>query len=102
MATREGLGFVVKPTAPDRTDGVDDVFRRHSSRWSGNCVACRQSTLAGDDLFAGLQNRGASGAMDGAVNAASAEEGRVGGIHDGVASLAGDVARALYDEQAVG
>jgi hypothetical protein len=102
VAARECLGFVLKPTAPDRTYGVDDVFRGQVSRWGGDCAAGRQTPLAGDDLSAGLQNRGTSGAMDGAVNAASAEEGRVSGIHDGVASDARDVARTLYDEQAVG
>ena len=88
--------------APDWPDGVNDVLRRQSTCGSSNGLACRKPSLARDDRLAGFENRRAPGAMDGAVHAATAHQGRVRGIHDGVAGFAGDVARTRDDEQAVG
>ena len=84
---------------PDR---VNHVFCSQPSCGSGNRLARRQPALAGDDCSARLKNRRTSGAMDGAIHTASSHERRVRGIDDGIAGFARDVARALYDEQAVG
>src|SRR5271165_3422634 len=99
MATRQRLGFALSASTPNRADRVDDVFRSQSSSRSGNRVAGRQSTLAGDNFFASFQNRRASGAMDRAVHAASTHQRGVRSIHDGIASLARDVARSGDDQR---
>ena len=102
MATRQRFGLALTAAAPNWSNGVDHILRSQSPSRGGNGTARRQSTLAGDDLFARCENRRASRAMDGAVHAASAHEGRVRGVDDGIADLARDVARTLDDQHAVG
>ena len=102
MATGQGFFFALLAAAPNRPDGVNHVPGSQSPSRSGDCLACGQSPLTGDDGLAGFQNRRTTGAMDGAVDTASAHEGGVRSVHDGVAGFARDVARTLDDEQAVG
>ena len=48
----------------------------------------------GHDALALFEDGGASSAVDGAVDTASAEEGRVGGVDDGFGGFFGDVGGA--------
>src|ERR1035438_465120 len=94
MATGKRFWLTLLAPAPDRTDGVDDVARRQASRGSCDCLSGGKTADAPDNLPAGIEDRWASGAMDGAIHTATAEQGRVGGVHDGIGLLASDVARA--------
>jgi hypothetical protein len=49
-----------------------------------------------DDYLAGFQDGWPSSPMNRAVDAASAHQRRVGGVHDGIAGFASNIARAGY------
>ncbi|RCI09025.1 hypothetical protein L249_4974 [Ophiocordyceps polyrhachis-furcata BCC 54312] len=79
--------------AVDGADGVNDMF-------GGQFVASGDPGLAGGattDEAALMNEVGAGSAVDGAVDAASAHEGRVGGVDDGVEPELGDVAAGDAD-----
>lgn len=82
------------PAVPDRADGVDDPFGREFAGGRGDRAAGRQAVgvLFAPYLLALFEYRGAAGLVDGAVHAVAAEEGGVGGVHDGVDGQFGDVA----------
>src|SRR6266446_5362546 len=88
IARREQLRLPPRPAPPHPTDGVDDVARRQP-------VAARDARFAGGAAAKGAALRDelrAGRAMDRAVDAASAEEGGVRGIDDGIDVELGDVA----------
>src|ERR1035438_5422242 len=99
MATGQGFRFALLAAAPNWTDGVNNILRRQAARGSGDGLASRQAPLTRDDGFAGFEDRWPSCAMDSAVNAATTHEGRVRGIHDGIAGFAGDVALSGDDQR---
>jgi hypothetical protein len=70
---------------------MDDVARPHQPAPRDDRLPRRAGPDAGDDRPALLENRGAAGAMDGAVDAAAPQEPRVGGVDDGVRVLESDV-----------
>src|ERR1700744_47943 len=81
------------PTAPARTDGMDDMPRR-------KIVAARDFRIAGfaaAERFAFAQKLLARGTMDRAVDAAAAEQAFVGRIDDCVDIELGDVAERDLD-----
>ncbi len=80
IAGGEELGFAVVAVVPYGTHRVDDVFRRQAVTF-GDLGLARFATAEGHAFF---QQGGAGGSMDGAVDAASAEQGFVGGVYDGV------------------
>ncbi len=102
MAAGQGFRFSLPAAAPNRADGVNDILGGQSASRGSDSLAGGKASLLRDDGFAGIKNRWASCAMDSAIDAATAHEGGVRGVHDGVASFTGDVARSFYDEEAVG
>lgn len=96
IAGRQKSVFIRLSAAPDRTNGVDDVFAIEIVTLGEFGVA----GLAAAEAAALLEQAGAGGAMNGAIYAASAEKGTVGGIDDGVDVLFGDV--ALNDKDFTG
>jgi len=82
------LGLVRIAALPDRSDGMDHVFRRQ-------VAGCRRLRVAGraaaEEPRLG-ENRGAAGSVDRPVDAASSEERRVRRVHDCVRGLHRDVA----------
>ncbi len=88
VATGEQPVLAPLAAAPDRAYGVDHVTRRETKAWRD----LRLSGVAAAELRARRAKLGASGAMDGAVDAAAAEQGLIGGIDDGVDLKPGDVA----------
>src|SRR5271165_3428643 len=100
MATGQRLGFATVTPAPERADGVNDILRDQPAGGRGNRLSRGKATDAPNNLFAGFENRGASGAMDCAVHTSSAQQRRVGGVHDGVGLLASDISRACDQEDA--
>src|SRR5271165_6827960 len=98
MAAGECYRLVTIAATPHRPNRVNYVLRRQPASWRGDSLTCGQSSLPIDDCLAGLEDRGTTRAMDSAVYAASAHQRGVGGIHDGVAGFARDVARTGDDE----
>src|ERR1035437_2060756 len=94
MAARKRFRLTLLAAAPDRTDGVDDVARRRTSRGSCDCLSRGKTADATDNLPASIEDRRPSCTMNGAIHTAAAEQGRVGCVHDGVGPLASYVARA--------
>src|SRR5690242_12827508 len=78
---------------PDRADGVNDPFRGEPVTFGDLCLAGR--TTAEHATF--LQQLRPGGAMDRAIHAAAAQQGRVGRIHDRVHALLRDVASDDFD-----
>src|SRR4029450_6703994 len=58
--------------------------------------------VAAAEAFARLEDRGTAGAVDGAVDAAAAEQRRVGGVDDRVHTCRGDVALRELDALGAG
>ena len=88
IATREQFVFAVIAVVPDRADRVNDPF-------GGQFVAARDFGLAGGataERAAFRQQLRARRAMNRAVHTATAEQRRVGGIHNRVHALLRDVA----------
>ncbi len=90
---RQQLLLTVEAAVPHRPDGVDDE-------------ACGQPVTAGQLRVTGVaaaecsalgQEIGPRGAVDGAVDSASAEQRPVGGIDDGVDLELGDVRRDRFE-----
>src|ERR1019366_7313896 len=101
MATGQRFRLTLLAAAPERADGMDDVARRQASGGCCDCLSGGKAANAIHNLPAGLQDRRPSCAMDGPVHTTSAEQGRVGGVHDGVGLFAGDVAGTEDHENAV-
>ena len=105
VATGQDCGLIVVSAAINGTDRVDDVFGWKAASRREDCFACGETAGLhfGYDAFAFFEDGGSSGAVDGAIDTASAEEGRVGGIDDGLGGLFGDVGGAVeVDELVVG
>ena len=84
--------------APDRPDGVQDVT-------GGQVTSAGRLHVAGvapAELAALVENRRPTRAVDRAVDAATAEQRRVGRVHDGVDVLLGDVAEDEFDHAYAG
>lgn len=93
VGSGELCGFVLPATMPDRADGVDDVAGGQAVAGSDFCLAC----LAAVELAAfGKQLRPGS-AVNGTVHPASAQQGVVGGVDDGVNGQGGDVGNGDFD-----
>lgn len=78
------LGLLTIVTAVDWPNGVNDMSRRQISASGDHRLASRESPwiLCFSDLLAGLQNRWTTGAMNCAINAATAQQSRVGCVYD--------------------
>jgi hypothetical protein len=98
VARRELLLLALAAPAPDRSDGVEHVPRPQTT---GTCClgVARPATA---ELSALPQDRRAAGAVDGAVDAAAAEQRRIGGVHDRMHILLGDVADDELDHDVAG
>jgi hypothetical protein len=84
----EQVGLASVSARPDRADSVDDVG-------GGEAAGGGSDGLAGGaaaDPAARSHDVGATGAVDGPIHAASAPEGSIGSVHDGIDPLNGDVA----------
>jgi hypothetical protein len=88
------LGLAPVMSSINRTNGMNHVFRRKVSGRGDHGLAGREplGILCPANFTASLQNRWPTGAVDGAVNAASTQESRVGRVNDRVNLVAGDVA----------
>jgi len=76
--------FLVFSILPDGPDGMDDVFRRQLAAGGDDGFAGGAATLAVADGAAFFEDGRAAGAVDGAVDAATAEQRAVGRVDDGV------------------
>jgi hypothetical protein len=88
VAQREQAILVVCASAPDRTNGVDHIA---GGQAEARCDL-RLPGLAPAKPGAGRAELRPRGAMDGAIDPATAKQGFVGGIHDGINVEGGDVA----------
>ena len=79
VAGREEVGLAGVAAAPDRADRVDDVASRARPPAAGRA---RVAGLAAAERPALVEELGPGGAMDRAVDAAAAEQARVGGVDD--------------------
>jgi len=94
VASGEKFGIWPRVAVTDWTDGVDDVFCRQIA---GSCdcrLASRQALRKTGcaELAAFFKYARTAATMDGPVDAASAEESAVSGVHDDVDVLRRDVA----------
>ena len=67
-----------------RADGVDDPARVETARGGGDRLSGEALAVPGTQLAAGREDRGASAAVDGAVDSAAAEERGVRRVDDRV------------------
>ncbi len=88
VAGGEFLVFVVVSSAPDGPDGVKDPLGRKAE--AGSSFGFTGS--AAIQIAAGVEQFGAGGAMDGAVDTAAAEQRGVGRVDDDIDVQCGDVA----------
>lgn len=84
IGIRQQFFFAVMAAVPDRAYGVDDIFGGQVAAGGDDGFAGGAAALFGADRAAFFQDRGAAGTMDGAVYAAAAEQGAIGGIDDGI------------------
>src|SRR6476660_8730752 len=79
-----GVGFAA--AAHDGAHGVDYIFSGKVTGRGDDSLACGQSAreLPAANFPALLEDAGAAAAVDGAINAATAEKSTVGGVDDGV------------------
>lgn len=99
IATGEGCGFVACASAIiDGTHGVDNIFCSEAASGGEDGLAGGETVDFGDDALALFEDGRTAGTMDGAIDAASAEEGRIGGVDDGFGGLFGDVGGAVEFE----
>ena len=92
VAARQDLRLSRSAPSPDGPHGVDDVAARKPTGRGENGFPGGKRTLLGADPPALFEDRGTARAMDGAVDAAAAQERRVRGVDDGVDVLAREVA----------
>ena len=85
--------------ANDRADSVDYIFGGKISSRGDNRLTGRQTLRKAGlaQLAALFEDARAAAAMDGPVHPASAEQGVIGGVDDGVYLLRGDVAHQDVD-----
>ena len=95
VARREQLVLAAAAAVPDGADRVDDVARRKVARGGG----LRLAGLAAAEPPALLQDRWPAGAVNGAVDAAAAEQRPVGRVDDRVCGMLRDV--SLHDPDAI-
>src|ERR1700722_13603564 len=98
MTAGQGFGFAAFAVFVDWTDGVDDEFGREASAVGDDGAAGSEAADFCDDGFALGEDGWAACAVNGAVHPSSAEEGRVGGVDDGVGGFFGDVGRTVEGE----
>ncbi len=85
---------------PDRPDGMNNVACRQTACGRSHGLTLWKRPLLRDDLAAMLFNFRSAGGVNGAVNATSTHQRRVGGIHNGVSLLARDVGWTGDDKRA--
>ena len=88
VGRRQELGLAAVAAVPHRPDGVDDPAGGEAEARRGPGVAGGAAPERG----AGIGEPGTGRGEDGAADAAAAGQAGVGGVHDGVGGLAGDVA----------
>ena len=98
MAASQRLGFAAIASTPERPHGMDYMPRSELTTAGRHRFACRQPTNSIDYLPAFVQNRRTSRAMDRAVDSASAEQRRIGRIHDRIGLFARDIAWTGNDQ----
>jgi len=90
---RKGGMFAMGAIVPDGADGVND-------KAGGQVVAAGDFCIAGGATVkrpAFFQQGGAGSPMYGAIDAASAEQGGVGGVNDRIGFATGDIALNNFD-----
>ena len=92
MATGQRLGFAVFASTPERTHSVDYMFCSKPASRSGHSLSGRKPADARNNFPAGIQNRRATGAMDGAVHTSSPKQRGVRRVHNGIGVLASNIA----------
>ncbi|MNN57230.1 hypothetical protein D3C81_1722070 [compost metagenome] len=94
VAVGVGKLFVLALAAamPDRADRVDHVRRGQAPARGDHCLAGGATAVRVADRAAGLHDGGAAGPVDGAVDAAAAQQAAVGRVDDGIDFHPGDVA----------
>ena len=90
VAGREKFGFPSRAAVPDGTDGMYDVTGLQSITLGHPGLAGRTSP----DAPALPEKFGAGRPVYGAINAAAAQQGMVGCVHDGIDIQCGDVGDA--------
>src|SRR5258708_6346891 len=93
IARGQKIRFAPRPAAPYRTHGVDDVPGREPVTARDLRItrrAAAEQTAFGEQLRTG-------GTMDRTVDTSSAEEGRIGGVDDGVDGERGDVGLTRFE-----
>ena len=97
-ARRQELRLAPASALPDGSDGVDDPAGGEVEAWRG----LRLARLAAAVQSTGVDQLGAGGPVDRAVDAATAQEGRVGRVDDRVDRLLGDVAANDLEHRLIG
>src|SRR5262249_20677762 len=78
----------------NRSDGVDHVSGGEASAGCDDGLSGWQTADLFHNLFASSEYRWSTRTMNCTVHAASAQQGRVRGVHDGVCSFGGNVGGA--------
>ena len=91
----QSFSLAVLAAAINRTHRVNDVFCGKLSAGSDHGLSSGQRSNPADDLAAFGQDRRASCTMNRAIHSASAQQGRIRGIHNRVGGFFGDIGRAM-------
>ena len=92
IASGQQVVFVAGTSAPDRAYGVEDPFCGKVEPGRGLCRAGG----AAAQLFAGSEEFLACRPVDGSIDAASAEQGGIGGVYDGIDGQFGNVSANYF------
>src|SRR5262249_33656748 len=84
IAAGERAGLVALAAVVNRPYGVDDVLCEKATACRDDSLAGGESVNLGHDASALFEDGRSTGAMDRAIDASSTQQGRVGGIDDGV------------------
>src|SRR5262249_4286293 len=84
VAALKYLWLIGHAALPHGADGVDHVSRFQLCAGSGNGLACGQCAALFADPFALFEQRRTGSAMNGAIDATAAEQGRVGCVDYGI------------------
>jgi hypothetical protein len=84
VAALEDLRLIHLSALPHGSHRMDDVTGLEIARWRGYSLARRETSALVANFAAFFKKRWTGGAMNCTINASAAEQGRVGGIHNGI------------------
>lgn len=95
MAARQSLRFAVSSAAINRPYRMNYVFCRKPPASRHDCLSGRKSSNLADDRAAFRENRRPPGVVNRAIDAPTAEQRRIGRVHNSISRFFSDIRRAM-------